>query len=491
MANELTVQAPIRAAAFFEDLRSVQPPPAAPTTSTSFYGDPDTTDASLVVFANGVPLPANDVHCTNLGDWTAFAQPSGTAVLLDVTRGRIALPSGRPAGERITVSYFHGFGADMGGGEYDRRKWLVPDTSPTIVSGGGGALDAAIAARAFLPAAAPRTVIQITDSESYDITTDITLAANEALVIQAANECRPHLRMPARHIAVQATGANASLTLGGLLVEGALHVEGDVGTLRLLHCTFVPGVSVEQEQAAPPPRPSVVVSSVSGTGATINTALEVQIAFSIVGALRMPAHIAGLWLLDSIVDGVTANGALTGTAVSDDAQSSGPPAHIERSTLYGRSNFLKLAMASESIFTDIVRVGQRQQGCVRFSFVPRESATPQQYRCQPALGIELAKEQRRREADAGGIPLPPGWEAAIESEVASWLAPTFQTDRYGRPDFAQLRRSCPAQIRTGAENGSEMGAFCILMQPQRESNLRLRLDEYLPVGLEAGLIFVN
>ena len=36
-----------------------------------------------------------------------------------------------------------------------------------------------------------------------------------------------------------------------------------------------------------------------------------------------------------------------------------------------------------------------------------------------------------------------------------------------------------------------MGAFCVLKQPQRESNLRLRLDEYLPVGLEAGLIDVT
>jgi hypothetical protein len=72
-----------------------------------------------------------------------------------------------------------------------------------------------------------------------------------------------------------------------------------------------------------------------------------------------------------------------------------------------------------------------------------------------------------------------------------WLVPTFQTDRYGRPDFAQLRLTCPIQIRAGAEDGSEMGAFCVLKQPQRESNLRLRLDEYLPVGLEAGLIYVT
>ena len=32
-----------------------------------------------------------------------------------------------------------------------------------------------------------------------------------------------------------------------------------------------------------------------------------------------------------------------------------------------------------------------------------------------------------------------------------------------------------------------MGAFHFLYQPQRESDLRTRLDEYLRVGLEAGI----
>ena len=490
MANELTVRAPIRAAAFFEDLRTVPPPPAPPTISTGYYGDPDATDASLVVFANGVALTANEVQCANLDQWMAFAQPAGTKVLIDPTRGRLALPSGRPANETITVSYFYGFSADMGGGEYDRRKWLVPAVAPTLVSGGGNALDTAIAGRAFLPPGAPRTVIQITDSATYDVAANITLATNESLVIQAANEARPHLRMPSGSIAILGTGADASLTLGGLLVEGALRIDGDLKTLRVLHSTFVPGRTVEQERAVSLIGPSIAVAA-TAAGATINTALEVEIAFSIVGALRMPSHVARLWLLDSIVDGILEEGKPIGVAVSDDALASGPPAHIERSTLFGAARFLKLEMASESIFTGQVTVEQRQQGCVRFSYVPPGSATPQQYRCQPALEAQLEKERKQRDAIASGTPLPPGWEAAIDAEVAMWLVPTFQTDRYGRPDFAQLRRSCPIQIRTGAEDGSEMGAFCVLKQPQREGNLRLRLDEYLPVGLEAGLIYVT
>ena len=487
MATELTVQGPIRGAAFFEDLRAVPAAPP-PTAETGYYGDPRTTTeskGSLVVFANGILLAANDVECTNLDGWTAFAQPAGTIVRIDPTRGRLAVPTGR-AGQKITVSYYYGFSAAMGGGEYERAKWLVPTPAPILVGGGGLALNAAVAGRP----AAPRTVIQVTDDATYDMTTNITLAANESLTIQTANETRAHLRMTNGSIAILTGGVGASLTLSGLLIEGGLRIDGDLDTLRLLHSTLVPGRSVEQEKALAPTGPSIVVAP-GPAAARINTRLEIEIAFSITGAMRMPSHITKLWLLDSIIDGIEKNGDIPTVAIADATNASGPPAHIERSTIIGTSRFLKLEMASESIFTGIVLVDQQQAGCVRFSFVPVGSHTPQQYRCQPALEISLEKEKAKAAAIKSGIPLPVGWETVIENEVVLWVLPAFETDRYGRPDFAQLRLSTPMQIRGGAEDGSEMGAFCVLKQPQRESNLRLRLDEYLPVGLEAGIIYVT
>jgi hypothetical protein len=71
------------------------------------------------------------------------------------------------------------------------------------------------------------------------------------------------------------------------------------------------------------------------------------------------------------------------------------------------------------------------------------------------------------------------------------MVPAFTSTTWPQPSYAQLARSCPLEIRTGAENGSEMGAFGFLRQPQRETNLRSSLDEYLRIGLEAGLIFVT
>jgi hypothetical protein len=71
------------------------------------------------------------------------------------------------------------------------------------------------------------------------------------------------------------------------------------------------------------------------------------------------------------------------------------------------------------------------------------------------------------------------------------MEPEFTSVCYGYPGYAQLSLKCAAEIRTGAEDGSEMGAFCSLRQPQREANLQMRLEEYLPAGLEAGLIHVT
>jgi hypothetical protein len=481
MATEPTIEAPIRGVALFDDLRAV-PPATSP--ALAYYGDPLLGEGSLVVRSDGTPVPAADIDCVNLGQWLTLAQPGGMRIGIDVTRGRLIVPDGR-AGETITVSYFYGFSAPMGGGEYDRANWLVPET--TIAIGGGGS----ILQNAINGRTGSHTVITIGDNATYDIDANLTLAAGESLTVQAADRARPHLRvtLPNGEWQILTTGKGSAFTLNGLLVEGALAVDGDLTTLRVLHSTLVPGRSVKQKGDEPanapaaPNGPSLVVSNVS----TRNTQLKVQIAFSIVGTLRIPSHVSGLWLLDSIVDGHTLGAAVSGSA----DKRFGPAAHIERTTFFGKCWFQKLPLASESIFAGTVIVDEQQQGCVRFSFVARDSKTPQQYLCQPAREIALEKEQRQNEARRSRTILPPGWDTAIEKRVVEWLVPSFEADQYGRPGFAQLRLTCPPQIRTGAADGSEMGAFCTLKQPQRESNLRMRLDEYLPVGLEAGVIYVT
>ena len=71
------------------------------------------------------------------------------------------------------------------------------------------------------------------------------------------------------------------------------------------------------------------------------------------------------------------------------------------------------------------------------------------------------------------------------------MRPFFAAERYGTPAYGQLAAGCADEIRRGADDGAEMGAFHDLYQPQREDSLRARLAEYTPAGTDAGIFFVT
>jgi hypothetical protein len=67
----------------------------------------------------------------------------------------------------------------------------------------------------------------------------------------------------------------------------------------------------------------------------------------------------------------------------------------------------------------------------------------------------------------------------------------FSSLRYGDADYCQLSQLCAVEIRKGADDQAEMGAFHDLYQPQREANLSASLTEYLRFGLEAGIFLAS
>jgi len=348
-STEPSVPAPIRPAAFFTDLAGLQ----GGADTSEYYGQ--SGDNRVVVYLDNAPVLASDVMCANLEAWSTIARPTGNKVLVDVARGRLALSSERTG--KPTVSYCDGFAAELGGGQYGREKWLAATPPTDVVQGGGNALQAVISA-----ATGPAPVIQINDNLTYELSSPISLAPGQHLTIQAHDGTNPHVLVPSGELVVAGGGPDTSLTLNGLLVEGGVRIDAELRALRVLHCTLVPGRSVLQEKAGRPSGPSVVV-----TGAE-TARLEVQIAFSIVGALRIPEEATRLWVLDSIVDGVETVDAPKGVAIGDGA-TSGPPAHIERSTIFGATHVFDLELGSESLFTGLVTVNRREPGCVRFSYV--------------------------------------------------------------------------------------------------------------------------
>ena len=57
--------------------------------------------------------------------------------------------------------------------------------------------------------------------------------------------------------------------------------------------------------------------------------------------------------------------------------------------------------------------------------------------------------------------------------------------------YCQLAPDCAPEIAGGADDESEMGVFHDLFQPQRAANLRARIEEYTPAGLDVAILFAS
>ncbi|MBD1823625.1 hypothetical protein H6F51_14140 [Cyanobacteria bacterium FACHB-DQ100] len=75
--------------------------------------------------------------------------------------------------------------------------------------------------------------------------------------------------------------------------------------------------------------------------------------------------------------------------------------------------------------------------------------------------------------------------------ILSRIQPIWTSPDHGQPGYGQLSQTCAQAIRRGAEDGSEMGAFHFLKQPQREENLRASLKEYLRFGLKTSIFYMT
>jgi hypothetical protein len=491
LADERHVPQPIRPARFWSELTTFRADPLAP--QDLFYGafsvgpGGAAREPSLEVLVDGAFVPPERVVCRDLRTWT---QTAGDAIGIDVARGRLALGPDLLPAARVAVSYHAGFPGDLGGGAYRRRAWEIRRDLPGLrvirvnASGAADTVGDLTAALALWAAEGrPDCVIRVEDSRSYAEALTIEAADGRFLVIEAADGQRPHLRLTGP-LTITGDHRDARVTLLGLLVEGRVEIEGELGLLRLLHTTLVPGVSIAED--APPAviEPSIWAAATDGDGQAINGDLRVELAFSITGPIRMPETAEGLFAFDSIIDGVGAP-AVAGVAGED---SPGPPARLERVTLRGETRVREFLLGSECLFDGLVTAERVQTGCLRFSYLPPGSRAPRRYRCQPGLAIRAEIERRER---AAGGPITDAEKDLIRDRIGRRLRPEYTSEHYGRPAYLQLSLKCAPEIATGAEDGSEMGAWSHLKQPQREANLRLRLDEHLPFGLSAGLIYAT
>jgi hypothetical protein len=370
----------------------------------------------------------------------------------------------------------------MGGGEYERRKsFLLTGSVSAVVSGQSlqSALNGGVAGG----------IIEIGDSGSYEVTLTIKIRAAAKLELRAANEHRPALLL-AGDLEIE-LGPGAELTLNGLLIAGGrLHVTGGGAAekpryLRLRHCTLVPGLSLTRAgEPLSPDAASLVIDA-------RNTTVEIDRCIS--GGVRAGRD-ANIKITNSIVDAT----AFSRVAFADaNGVSAGGILTVMNSTIIGKVHTARLDLASNTILLALLGPGdpwtqpivsdQNQQGCVRFSFVPLNAIVPRRYRCQPDLAVTAALAA----ADVPKGSLSNAKRHAITQATQARLRPAFTTLRYGQPGYCQLSSACADEIRIGADHESEIGAFHDMFAPQRESNLKTRLQEYLRFGLEAGIFYAT
>jgi hypothetical protein len=411
---------------------------------------------------------------------------------VDPKLGRMLFPPSQLP-KRVRVSYHYAFSADVGGGEYE-RPLAQPAQATLFTVSGTEQLKDALAPWQNGTAAEEQpsnAVIEIMDSNVYVLPINLKLLQDHSLQIRAASGKRPIIRLldwqtdlPDALTVNMASGSR--FTLDGLLVTGrAVRIRGEEmaparGTVcpaqvTVRHCTLVPGWALNPNcEPKRPTEPSLEL---------FNVRARVRIDHSIVGSIQVnedpvKTDPIALEISDSILYQVA-------HVLLD----------IRRCTVFGIVDVHAIALAENCIFNDCLNVARRQLGCVRFCYVPRGCRTPRRYNCQPDLAEQLA-EKAVKEQMLRWVPKPSAAEImaaqARASEAARQrLRPQFTDRRYGRPGYAQLAETCAEEIKRGANDESEMGVFHDLFQPQREANLRARLDEYTPAGMDAGVIFVS
>jgi hypothetical protein len=435
--------------------------------------------------ASPTPVPRADMMICDLSDTSATTwahQPPAGKVAIDPVLGRVFFGSPLGANERVLATSCVGMAVPVGAGASNRTHAVGP--GPVVTASAGQALQPA------LNGIKTGGTLEIRDHDRYE--QSLTIAAQTAAVGDPETEVWVIAGELARPSIVTATSIRldmeprTTVVLDGLLISGGPLVLDEVGdaeprTVILRNCTLVPGhTRTTDGQPMQPTRASLLVldpfvrvvvqRSVLGPIVAVEGS-RIEVTDSAIDA-SVPAAVA-LCGRAEVINGARAVSTVADMSVGDGTVPAGE-VDLHETTVVGGVHCVQLD-ASNSLLVATLPAGdprktavhatRRQVGCIRFSFVPEGSRTGRRYRCAP------------HPEDAEG--------------VRRATTPRFTSMRYGDPAYLQLATLTPDAIRRGADNESEMGVTHLLHTPQRESNLLLRLDEYLRFGLEAGYFYAT
>jgi hypothetical protein len=442
---------------------------------TVYYGE----GKSLALRVAKIAKSPDDFQVCNLedqpdGTWSNLPKAGGK-IAVDPELGRLALPPDMDASQ-IEVAYCYGFQAPIGGGPYPRSSNAATTTGPGVVR----VPDNYPTIHEALNALAGNGTVQVTDGGIYHEAggLNVQVSANGQIQLVAKNGTRPTLILGAECAISGSSGSSFALDgfavsyaappNGGPLPRSLLHVpaanSNQLSQLSLTDCTLVPDWADPQHKGIAQPPPSLWVEAAT-------TKLTIQRA--VVGSLWVNT-LGSTDVADSIIDATDPAG-VAYIAVNDPAATAllpGGALTLNRGTVIGKVYAVLFSLVSDTLIwarlsnQDRSRApthwlapfwtARKQEGCVRFSYVPAGSLTGRQFQC-----------------------------------VVDSPQPLFYSLSYGDPGYGKLLDATDDKIRRGASDGGEMGVFHLIFASLREANLRVRLQEFVPVGMEYGIFYEN
>ncbi len=395
------------------------------------------TPALQVGVLAAAPVVRERTRGANLGTWPTPVV-AGVDLLVDPARGRFLFDAGANDINDLRVRYRVGMAGPIGAGAFAREI----DPTPATLTW------AQRSSAAGVPVAG---VVQVDDSSRFDGPPD--QLALTATTVRAAEGQRPYLNL-AGNWQLGAAGANRHLVLDGLWLgaqAGAnLVLAGDFARVTLRYCTLDPGGRDAMGNVLPPC--ALVVTG---------TVDELVIERCILPGVRLQGANAGcdrLTVSDSIVD------ATQPLAVGTPAGIAAPRSVLAMArctviapTLATLCVDVEKLDATDTLIAGRADVTDLQSGCFRFSARGTGSRVPHPYMSHGVDDLERL----------------------------------FASRRFGDPAYATLSPRAPAQLFTGAEEGTEIGAFCGERGPIKFDSLRTKVEEYTPFGRLPAYLLEN
>ncbi len=389
--------------------------------------------AMQVGFLGAPPVVRAHTRGANLDGWPAPVV-AGVDLLIDPARGRFLFDTGAASPNDLRVRCRVGMAGPIGAGAFTRE---IDPTPPNVHW-------AQRSSAAGVPAGG---IVEVDDSSTFANPPN-QLAVVDAIV-RAAEGQRPFVLL-STDWRFTAAGANRELVLDGLWVgarpAARLVLGGDFARVTLRYCTLDPG-GLDAAGAVLPPCGLVITGTID----------ELVIERCILPGVSLQGVAAGLDRLtisDSIID--ASRPGSTGLIA--------PRSNLTmtRCTVIGPAiaatcvDVEKLD-ATDTLIAAVADVTDLQTGCFRFS------------------------------ARAAGSRVPHPYASHTLTETPR----LFASRRFGDPAYATLAPHAPAGLLTGAEQGSEIGAFCAEIGPIKFESLRTKVDEFMPFGRLPAFITEN